>query len=281
MISITASYENLGRAGVEAITAKTIRFPGGEVQIRLDLEGRAFPYGSTFYIKADLCNSQNVMELLMATDALRRAEPDAAIKLVMPYIPYARQDRVAVPGEALSIKVFADLINAQMYDSVTVWDAHSDVSVALLDRVVHITAAQIISSRGLGLGLFEDCVIVAPDAGAVRRAGAVAKMIGTELVRADKSRDPRTGEITGTSILTPGGYKYAPFVIVDDICDGGRTFIELAKALRAVSQRPIHLYVTHGIFSAGFDQLKRHLATIICANVISTEEPPPGFLIKI
>lgn len=277
---ITASYENLGRAGVETITATQIKFPGGEVQVRLDLEGRAYPYGSTFRIRADIRSSDDLMRLLMATNALRQHEPGAEIELLMPYIPYARQDRVAVPGEALSIKVFAEIINGQRYDQVGVWDAHSDVSLALLDRVHHVTAADLLQHRQVH-HLFDNHVIVAPDAGAVKRASAVAKALGTDLVRAEKTRSSRTGEITGTRIMNIGEYRDGAFMIVDDICDGGRTFIELAKALRDVSDRPRSLYVTHGIFSAGFDGLRQWFDRIICANVLTDIQPPEGFLIKI
>lgn len=277
---ITASYENLGRSGVETITATQIKFPGGEVQVRLDLEGRAFPYGSMFRIRADIRSSDDLMRLLMATNAIRQHEPGAEIELLMPYIPYARQDRVAVPGEALSIKVFAQIINAQNYDRIGVWDAHSDVSLALLDRVRNVTAAELIASRAVP-SLFEGHVIVAPDAGATKRALAVAKMLGTDLVRAEKTRDSRTGEITGSRIMNVGEYGSGHFMIVDDICDGGRTFIELAKTLRNVSARPVSLYVTHGIFSAGFDQLRPWFKQIICANVLTDAIPPDNFLIKI
>lgn len=273
---ITASYEDC--VGFETITATTIRFPGGEVQVRLDLNDRR---GSTFRIRADIRSSENLMELLMATNAIRQHEPGAEIELLMPYIPYARQDRVAVPGEALSIKVFAEIINAQKYDRVGVWDAHSDVSLALLDRVTHVTAAEIISARGRGLGLFDGRVIVAPDAGAVKRASAVARVLGADLVRAEKTRNSRTGEIAGTRITNDGEVGGGDFMIVDDICDGGRTFIDLARALQNVSVRPRSLYVTHGIFSSGFDGLRQWFDRIICANVLTDATPPDNFLIKI
>lgn len=276
---ITASY--FDQARVETIEAATIRFPGGEVQVRLsDLDERLHRSGSTFHIRADIRSSENLMELLMATDAIRRYEPEAEILLLMPYIPYARQDRVAVPGEALSIKVFAQIINSQNYNRVGVWDAHSDVSLALLDRAYHVTAADLIRDRQVQ-HLFDGHVIVAPDAGAVKRASAVAKVLGTDLVRAEKTRNSRTGEVTGTRVQNVGEYGAGSFMIVDDICDGGRTFIELAKGLRRVSERPISLYVTHGIFSGGFDHLRAHLDRIICANVLTDATPPDNFLIKI
>lgn len=266
---------------VENINCQIIDFPGGEVQTRLDLEGRSLSLSVEFMIRADIRSHRDVMALLMATDALRRAEPGCEITLLMPYIPYARQDRVTENGEALSIKVFADLINSQGYAQVAVWDAHSDVSLALIDRVKHFTAAQIIADRRLALSWSETPVIVAPDAGGFKRAAAVAKMLGADLCRAEKARNTKTGEITGTRIVNVGEYGEGPFLIVDDICDGGRTFIELAREIkRSVSQRPISLYVTHGIFSAGFDSLAMHVDHIYCPNVLYQGETP-DFLTKI
>lgn len=166
-----------------------------------------------------------------------------------PYLPYARQDRVAYPGEALSAAVACRLLNAQGYRSVEVWDAHSDVSLALLDRVRHRPASDfavpIVTARD---------VIVAPDQGAAKRASACARLAGATLVHAEKTRSTDTGAITGTMVHSePVGAR--DFLIVDDICDGGRTFIELARVLRPLTTGQVKLYVTHGIFSAGFDAL--------------------------
>lgn len=78
------------------------------------------------------CNA-DIMRLFLATDAVRRMGVET-VHLHIPYVPYARQDRVCYPGEALSAAVFAKLINAQGYDSVHCWDCHSDVMPALIDR---------------------------------------------------------------------------------------------------------------------------------------------------
>ncbi len=169
------------------------------------------------------------MALLLLTDAVRRHYADPAIDLVCPYLPYARQDRVAFPGEALSAAVACRLLNAQGYRSVEVWDAHSDVSLALLDRVRHRPASDfagpIVTARD---------VIVAPDLGAVKRAAGCARLAGAPLVQAEKTRSTDTGAITGTVVHSePIGER--DFLIVDDICDGGRTFIELAKVLRPLT----------------------------------------------
>lgn len=231
----------------------TLKFPGGEVQVRLDHQTKNV-YGSKreTLLCANIRNSDDLMELLLLTDVVRR-EGIKNVSLYMPYIPYARQDRVCYPGESLSLKVFCDLINAQKYDKVTVWDAHSDVALALLNNVSHLKLSTILFNNSVW---FNDKVLISPDAGAMKKVGEAAKLLKAEMVVAKKIRDPNTGEITGTDVDMahldrPRGRKW---LIVDDICDGGRTFIELAKRMNEmVSHNGIYLYVTHGIFSKGFD----------------------------
>ena len=117
---------------MDFIIDKRFNFSGGEVQVTVKKMT-----SDVVYITANLRSSDDVMALLMATDALRR-QGATRIHLTMPYVPYARQDRVMNPGEALGIKVFCDLINAQNYSSVNILDPHSDVTPALLNNVLVI-----------------------------------------------------------------------------------------------------------------------------------------------
>ncbi len=253
------------------VLVRTFRFPGGEMQVRIEDAGQGTEPRTTetrcVRIHADLRGSDDVMTLLMLTDAARRQYPGAHVDLVCPYLPYARQDRVAFPGEALSIAVLCKVLNAQDYASVEVWDAHSDVSLALLDRVLHRPATDFARKAVAG-----GDIIVAPDQGAVKRATAVARQAGARLVTASKVRSTDTGEITGTEVHC-SHVGDSDFLIVDDICDGGRTFIELAKALRPLTNGLIRLYVTHGIFSAGFEEMERYIDQILVANPFPSNLP--------
>ncbi len=248
---------------------RVFRFPGGESQVRVEPATPSAGWRQAS-ITARLKSGDDVMALLLLTDAVRRLKPSLEITLVCPYLPYARQDRVAYPGEALSAAVFCTLINAQRYASVEIWDAHSDVSLALLDRVANIPASSFVRRI-----VRADDVIVAPDAGAAKRAGACAKQAGLPMVQAEKIRSTDTGEITGTKVHSDH-IGSRNFLIVDDICDGGRTFIELAKVLRPLTNGRIKLYVTHGIFSAGFDVLSAGIDEIFVANPFP--ETLPGFV---
>ena len=210
-------------------------------------------------ITAHLRSPADQMALFMLTDAIRRA-CRAPIHLNMPYVPYARQDRVCNPGEALAAKVFCQMINAQDYESVTIFDPHSDVVPALLDRVVVKDAAE-----AIGLVLerseFADGVtFIAPDAGAQKRVLKLAKRFGVDSVAcAEKVRDTKTGEILGVDLDFdfPAG---KPALVIDDICDGGATFIALSENIttKCASYSPLFLYVSHGIFSKGVDRVADH-----------------------
>jgi ribose-phosphate pyrophosphokinase len=253
--------------GIEKVEYSQFIFPGGEVSVRIKDASKYFHPINT--IEANLQSPTEIVELLMLTDAVKRIYPRSKVNLQMPYVPYARQDRVSVRGEALSIKVMADLINSQNYADVEIWDPHSDVTSALINNLTiveqHEIAKNIVS--------IPNTILVAPDAGAAKKIYKLAAITGSEVVVASKVRDPVTGNITGTEIdlskvSTKGTFvpSDARFLIVDDICDGGRTFTELAKVIRHKSSKPIDLYVTHGIFSKGLNVFNGLIDKIYCAN---------------
>jgi len=249
----------------ESVAFTQSTFPGGEIHIRISesLLGK-----QSIVIQATLHSSNDIMALLMLTDAARRAGAND-IALQIPYLPYARQDRVSNPGEALSLRVMCDLINGQAYSAVEVWDVHSDVGAALLNRVTVVQATELL--QGVAID-FSNAVLVAPDAGAIKRVSAVAKRFGTPMIRADKSRDTATGAITGTLVYSEH-IGNRDFLIVDDICDGGRTFLDLAKVLRSLTDGKIMLYVTHGIFSKGTEVFEGVIDEVYVANSFITNLP--------
>lgn len=261
MFSITAVIEGQGQTGTPA----AFKFPGGEMQVTVPAGLRAQADAAReFRIHALLKSADDVMQLLLLTDALRRLNPAAPVHLDMPYVPYARQDRVCNPGEALGAAVFCKLINDQQYATVTIVEPHSDVTPALLQRVRVVDAAAFLKKALAAPAFAQGVTLMAPDAGARKRVQALAKALGVADVRyAEKVRDPLTGRITETRV--PDDIPAQPVLVVDDICDGGRTFLELAAALRDRTGQPLYLYVTHGIFSKGLAELKSRYAEIFTA----------------
>jgi len=236
------------------LTFETFTFSGGEEHIRF--QNASFDNVDTLQITARLTDSSQIMKLIVAVDALKRLfGSDISIELNCPYFPYARQDRVCVEGEALGAAVMANLINALSFKKVTVWDAHSEVTPALINNVVNIQQGMIIDKCTTLKQLLtsKNVTLISPDAGATKKTQNVAKYFGggIEVLQAEKVRDLASGAITHTDLH--GDVSGKDLLIIDDICDGGRTFIELAKVLKQKGSKSISLYVTHGIFSKGLE----------------------------
>jgi ribose-phosphate pyrophosphokinase len=250
--------------GPALVTAKFITFSGGEEHVHLNNKYELL-MKQPINIYAQILSSKEVMQLLLATDALRHLYPNVDIELYIPYIPYARQDRVCFPGDAFSLNVFADLINAQEYSQVVVVDAHSKVALNLINNVLEIpqhTFVRNIASRLSRTDRVDS--LISPDKGATDKTRQFMDrwpdhiaIPPKQLVQGGKRRD-ETGKIVETTLEYLNN-SHAPLgncLIIDDICDGGRTFIELAKVLYAHGAADVYLFVTHGIFSQGLQVLK-------------------------
>ena len=235
-------------------------FNGGEINLRLpeELLGKKDIIGVSIMHKG-MKNSNDLMALLMLNDALRRAYPRAEYRLGMGYVPYARQDRVCNDGEAHSMKVFGNLINTMGFDEVLIIDPHSDVAGACIDNCTSIVSqVEVIESfEELQADISDlDMVLISPDAGAIKKSEAVAVAFEMPLVQGVKQRDLRTGALSGFAINDPRKtVEGRNCLIVDDICDGGGTFLGLAKVLFDNGALSVSLYVTHGIFSQGVSHL--------------------------
>jgi len=209
-------------------------------------------------------------------------------ELILPFVPGARQDRQMDNGGdfLFTAKSVAKMINARNFPSVTVFDPHSDVISGLIDRCVVVSPAQIfiaadkssLAANNL-LPMYqietEFAGVIAPDSGATKRAMGVAKHLKIPLYVGGKTRETKTGKITNFWIhdLPTDGH----FLIVDDICDGGGTFVGLADAIEKHSLKvQLSLYVTHGLFTKGLDSLKPHFKYIISTDsVVGTKEMEP------
>jgi ribose-phosphate pyrophosphokinase len=150
-------------------------------------------------------------------------------------------------------------------------DPHSDVLEACLNNFNKINNFALVDdalSYIIGEGEEDQIVLVSPDAGAYKKVFDVAKEFNIEkIITATKVRDMKTGNILHTEIPVLDQHNDLKYIIIDDICDGGRTFVELAKAIKA--GRPtakIYLIVTHGIFSNGYSQLGEHFEQIYTTN---------------
>lgn len=239
ILNLKPGFAPLG-AGTELTHSR--RWAGGELDIRV-----ATPSPPTVTLTTRLQSSDDLMELCLVTAALRAAGTET-VQVFFPYLPYARQDRITRDGEAFGLQVFADMVNLQGFASVTMFDAHSDVGPALVRRSVNRSALPLVRTV---LRYFDRPLLISPDAGAFKKVASYADSLElSELPAVATKVRGRDGAIIRT-LLSPADYEGRTAVIVDDICDGGRTFIALAAALRSAGVRSVALVVSHGLLSYG------------------------------
>jgi len=258
-LHLDSTFQPFGKS----ITFKAFDFNGGEPHIQITERLAA---GSSVMISVRPQKFQDMGLLLLAVDALKRMGINH-LELLIPYFPAARQDRVMIPGEPLSVKVYADLINAQNFKKVLIFDPHSEVTGALLNQVVVITNHPLVKKC---IGRKKDILLISPDGGALKKIYKVSQFLGgIPVIECSKIRDVKNGQLTGFTVYADD-LKGKPCYIVDDICDGGGTFLGLAEKLKEKNSGPIYLIVSHGIFSKGFSELEKQFAGIFSSNSFST-----------
>ena len=238
-----------------SVDLKWWSFPGGERNVKIANQ----LFISTTDAAEITCNfkgSDDLIDLLLLVNAVRNIISNE-LHLVIPYFPFARQDRVMTEGEPFALQVAAQLINSCNFKTVEVWDPHSDVLAGMFAPGVlqivpqwEIWNVQVRISASLMRS-----ALVSPDAGALKKIYKLAMNTGLPVIEASKRRDVSTGEIVET-LISGDLDQYQRLIVVDDICDGGRTFIELANTIRKTGYNgDLVLCVTHGIFSKGLEPL--------------------------
>jgi ribose-phosphate pyrophosphokinase len=240
-------------------------FPGGEAHIQLN-KNVDYDEITDLVITARPQSAVEIMEIALAKSAIDGLTT-CKVSLFIPYLPYARQDRYCAKGQAFSLDAFASMLNSLKFDKITTIDAHSEVAVDLIDNLQRISMNKFAEEAYADMcerNPAHNVYVVSPDKGARKKTKRFMEYIVKSrdfMIRGKKKRNPYTGEISGfkVDVKTLGG---APCLIVDDICDGGGTFIGLAKKLKKAGAGPISLYTTHGIYSRGtgildgiFDQI--------------------------
>jgi ribose-phosphate pyrophosphokinase len=274
------------------------RFPDGQQSLRLIEDGyntfeslRGSDSAHGIIIKSRLNTFSDLEIIICATQALK----EVGVKNISLYIPYcigARSDRKFMEGGINYVKtVIAPIINSQGYNKVTILDPHSDVLEACINNFEKVDNVDLVSfalqdyflSKGFetwSASNFDGMRFISPDAGALKKVFHVADAVKyrNEVIIASKHRNLETGKIDYTNVPMSIRDADKDVFIIDDICDGGRTFIEIAKVVDEVrklssSVKPEHygknyLIVTHGIFSFGFDFLVQHFDGIYCTNSV-------------
>jgi ribose-phosphate pyrophosphokinase len=192
--------------------------------------------------------NDNLMELLIVIDALRRASA-RRVTAVIPYFGYARQDRKVGPRTPISAKLVANLITRAGADRVLTVDLHAGQIQGFFDIPTDNLYAMPVMVKDIEdyLG-HNNLMVVSPDVGGVVRARGLAKRLGADLAIVDKRRE-RAGESEVMNII--GDVEGRSCILIDDIVDSGGTICNAAEALLREGAKDVCAYATHGVLSGG------------------------------
>lgn len=249
------------------ISFKISKFPDGQQSVSIT---GGFDGNETIQLSSRM-NSFKDIELIICANQTLKENGAKNVELYVPYFLGARSDRKFEQGQTNYLKnVICPIINSQGFSKVIVVDPHSDVLEACLNNFYKINNFQLVEFALAELGgRNSQTAIVSPDAGALKKIFDVAKEFNiTNVTTASKIRDIATGNIVRTELPIMDLRDIEHLIVIDDICDGGRTFIELAKAVKEITEIPIYLIVTHGIFSAGYAELGKYFSGVYTTNSI-------------
>lgn len=241
--NVALAREICGHLAVPLGNAKVKAFSDGEIMVEIGENVR----GRDVYIIQSTCApaNQNLMELLVMVDALKRASA-ARITAVIPYFGYARQDRKVAPRTPITSKLVADIIATAGVDRVLTMDLHAGQIQGFFNIPVdHLYAAPVIleniKSRFGG-----KAVVVSPDAGGTERARAFAKRLDAGLAIIDKRRSgPNVSEV----MHIIGDVEGQVCLIVDDMIDTAGTLCQAARALKEAGATEVYACATHAVLS--------------------------------
>ncbi|MCR4426476.1 MAG: ribose-phosphate pyrophosphokinase [Firmicutes bacterium] len=237
------AQEIASRLNTPLVKSQVGRFSDGETRVQIYESIR----GADVFVIQSLCRPvhDNIMELLIVIDALKRASA-RSITAVVPYYAYARQDRKSLPREPIAAKLLANLITAAGASRVLTIDLHAPQIQGFFDIPVdHLKGAPILAEHLLARGL-EGCVVVSPDVGGVTRARVLAEHLDGTLAIIDKRR-PRPNVAEVMNII--GDVADKPAVLIDDLIDTAGTVCEGARALIRAGATEVWACCTHGVLS--------------------------------
>ncbi|KPF99190.1 ribose-phosphate pyrophosphokinase [Rhodopseudomonas palustris] len=226
--------------------ASVRRFADNEIFVEIQENVR----GSDVFIiqSTSFPANDHLMELLIITDALRRASA-RRITAVIPYFGYARQDRKVGSRSPISAKLVANLITHAGVDRVMTLDLHAGQIQGFFDIPTDNLYASPVMVRDIKERFdLSKAMVVSPDVGGVVRARGLAKRLNTPLAIIDKRRE-RAGESEVMNVI--GEVEGYTCILLDDIVDSGGTLVNAAEALLANGATEVYAYITHGVLSGG------------------------------
>lgn len=218
-------------------------FSDGEISIQIDESVR----GKDVFIIQSTCapTNDNLMELLIMTDALRRSSA-SSITAIIPYFGYARQDRKASPRVPITAKLVANLIESAGVDRVATIDLHAGQIQGFFDIPVDNLYGSIIFNDYIKNKNYKNPIIASPDIGGIARARSVAKALGLDIVIVDKRRE-KANESEVMNVI--GDVKDKEVILVDDIIDTAGTIVKAAEVFKNKGAKSVIACCTHPVLS--------------------------------
>ena len=259
---------------VNLVDARVERFNDQEIFVEVFENVR----GEDMFIIQPTSNpaNNNLMELLIITDALRRSSA-ARITAVVPYFGYARQDRRSKARTPISAKLVANLLTVAGIERILTLDLHAAQIQGFFDIPVDNLYASPIFALDIEhnfKGKLDNITVVSPDVGGVARARELAQRINCGLAIVDKRR-VIAGEVAEMTVI--GDVSGQTCIIVDDICDTAGTLCKAAEVLMASGAREVHSYITHGVLSG--PAIER-IATSAMKSLVITDSIEPTDAVK-
>jgi ribose-phosphate pyrophosphokinase len=263
--NIELSKQIAKNLNVELSGATVGRFSDGEVQVKIVDNVR----GADCFIVQPTCHpvNENLMELLIIADALKRASAKR-ITAVVPYYGYARQDRKSEPRVPITARLVANLLATAGITRLLTMDLHAGQIQGFFDIPVdHLYAKPILSKYFLDKNL-KDVALVSPDAGGVERARSFAKILHADLVIVDKRR-PRPNEASIMNII--GEVKDKTCIILDDVVDTAGTLTKVANVIKQKGAARVFAAASHGVLSG---EAKQRLQESALEELVITDTIP-------
>jgi len=270
---------NLIDSEVSTIKFKTIFFPDGQPHIKIDVTSCSVLNKKEPVVVITRISSANDLLMLLLVKNTLDSLGFEQVALKISYLMAARMDRIMLEGEPFSLEVVSQVLNQAGFYKVEIFDPHSPVSTNKINNAVAVNNHQFVQHaiEHYKKNKFDDSstfTLVSPDAGALKKIYAVATATGgLPVVECKKVRDVKSGVLSGFTVFAEDLSGKTCFII-DDICDGGGTFIGIAAALKNLGAERIILVVSHGIFSKGFHL--KHVDEIYCTNSFKTFEGTAG-----
>jgi len=233
-----------------------INYPDGQLNVQIDESDKLG------IIRQRINSYKDLFELMSYAEVLKYNQIELQ-ELFIPCLFGQRSDRRFNNNESFGLKIICDFINQIGFKKIKILDPHSDVSLALINNSEKVSSFEYVRQVCREISK-EDLVLISPDAGAYKKVFKYGEDLQLPVMAANKFRDLK-GNVT-LNIL--GDVKDKKCLIVDDLCDGGYTFLVLGKKLKELGASKVYLYVSHGYFSKGFKELNEVLDGVYSTNSV-------------